>query len=59
MRPIAALVWRASLLVPAAVQAAEAETKGMPQLDFANPLTISHVVWLAIIFVSFYLLLSR
>ncbi len=32
---------------------------GMPQLDFANPLTISQVVWLAIIFVVLYLLLSR
>lgn len=37
-----------------------AESKGgMPQLDFANPLTISQVVWLAIIFVVLYLLLSR
>ncbi len=35
------------------------ETKGMPQLDFANPLTISQVVWLAIIFFTLYLLLSR
>ena len=29
----------------------------MPQLDFANPLTLSQVVWLAIIFLAFYLLL--
>jgi F-type H+-transporting ATPase subunit b len=35
------------------------ETKGMPQLDFANPLTLSQVVWLAIIFFTLYLLLSR
>jgi F-type H+-transporting ATPase subunit b len=32
---------------------------GMPQLDFANPLTTSQVVWGAIIFVTLYLLLSR
>jgi F-type H+-transporting ATPase subunit b len=32
---------------------------GMPQLDFGNPLTISQVVWLAIIFLVLYLLLSR
>jgi F-type H+-transporting ATPase subunit b len=31
----------------------------MPQLDFHNPLTISQVVWLAIIFFVFYRLLSR
>ena len=39
-------------------QAAE-KKGGMPQLDFANPLTTSQVVWLAIIFVVLYLLLSR
>ena len=31
----------------------------MPQLDFANPLTTSQVVWGAIIFVVLYLALSR
>lgn len=31
----------------------------MPQLDFASPLTISQVVWGAIIFTLLYLLLSR
>ena len=31
----------------------------MPQLDFANPLTTSQVVWGAIIFVVLYVLLSR
>lgn len=48
-------------LVSAAMAAAPAgESKGgMPQLDFANPLTISQVVWLAIIFLVLYLLLSR
>ena len=33
--------------------------EGMPQLDFANPLTKSQVVWGAIIFVALYLLMSR
>lgn len=31
----------------------------MPQLDFANPLTVSQVVWGSIIFVLLYVLLSR
>lgn len=30
----------------------------MPQLDFANPLTVAQVVWLAIIFFALYLLLD-
>jgi F-type H+-transporting ATPase subunit b len=38
---------------------ASALAEGMPQLDFKNPLTISQVVWLAIIFSVLYLLLSR
>jgi F-type H+-transporting ATPase subunit b len=42
------------LLAPAAARA-----EGMPQLDFANPLTTSQVVWGAIIFVVLYILLSR
>jgi F-type H+-transporting ATPase subunit b len=33
--------------------------EGMPQLDFANPLTLAQVVWLGIIFFALYLLLSR
>jgi len=44
----------ASLVLPTAAMA-----KGMPQLDFKNPLTFSQVVWGAIIFVALYLLLSR
>ena len=32
---------------------------GMPQLDFTTPLTISQVVWGAIIFVVLYIMLSR
>ena len=31
----------------------------MPQLDFANPLTVSQVVWMALIFLGLYLLLSQ
>ena len=48
------LLLAALLLLP---EAAEAE--GMPQLDFANPLTTSQVVWGAIIFVVFYVIASR
>ena len=48
----------AALLLPAAAQAAE-QSGGMPQLDFANPLTTSQVVWGAIIFALLYWLLSR
>jgi F-type H+-transporting ATPase subunit b len=32
---------------------------GMPQLDFANPLTLSQVWWGALIFIVLYVLLSR
>jgi len=45
----------ALLLLPTTAFAAE----GMPQLDFANKLTLAQVVWGAIIFVVLYLLLSR
>ena len=56
----AALVTALSLFSAAQAAAPAADKKGgMPQLDFANPLTISQVVWLAIIFVVLYLLLSR
>jgi F-type H+-transporting ATPase subunit b len=43
------------LLTPSAAFAAE----GMPQLDFGNPLVLAQVVWGAIIFFVFYLLLKR
>jgi F-type H+-transporting ATPase subunit b len=46
----------APAIAPAWAQ--EAPPKGMPQLDFGNPLTISQVVWLVIIFAVLYLLLS-
>jgi F-type H+-transporting ATPase subunit b len=42
------------LLLPAAAHAA-----GMPQLDFSTPLTISQVVWGAIIFIVLYVLLAK
>ena len=44
----------AALLLPAAARA-----EGMPQLDFANPLTTSQVVWGVIIFAVLYVLLAR
>ena len=50
MRPLLALL----LLLPVAARA-----EGMPQLDFANKLTTSQVVWGAIIFVVLYILASR
>ncbi|MBN8891500.1 MAG: hypothetical protein BGP12_19890 [Rhodospirillales bacterium 70-18] len=60
MRPIArfATTGLAFTLLSSAAFAAE-KKEGMPQLDFANPLTISQVVWLALIFIALYLLLSR
>jgi F-type H+-transporting ATPase subunit b len=57
MRGVATLAQAGFLLLSSAAMAEE--KKGMPQLDFANPLTISQVVWLAIIFFTLYLLLSR
>ena len=39
--------------------AAAPEKEGMPQLNFANPLTTSQVVWGAIIFALLYVMLSR
>jgi len=44
----------AGLMLPAAARA-----EGMPQLDFTTPLTVSQVVWGAIIFAVLYILLSR
>jgi F-type H+-transporting ATPase subunit b len=56
LRRIAAAA--AAALLPAVALAQEGETKGMPQLDFHNPLTISQIVWMAIIFFILYLLLT-
>ena len=44
----------AGVLLPAVARA-----EGMPQLDFANPLTTTQVLWGAVIFVVLYVLLSR
>lgn len=55
LRSPAALALAAFAMAPVAARAAE----GMPQLDFGNPLTVSQVVWLALIFVAFYLLLNN
>ncbi len=50
MRPLLA----ALLLLPTSAMA-----EGMPQLDFATPLTTYQVVWGAIIFIVLYILASR
>ncbi len=53
---------RARLILASAallLSAAGPEKEGMPQLNFASPLTISQVVWGAIIFVLLYFLLGR
>ena len=43
-----------AILLPGAARA-----QGMPQLDFANPLTLTQVGWGAVIFIVLYVLLSR
>ncbi len=58
MRPIG-LAAAACVSFFASVAVAAEAKKGMPQLDFGNVLTKSQVVWLAIIFVLLYLLLSK
>jgi F-type H+-transporting ATPase subunit b len=55
---VTAMAAAGALLFPCASFAQE-EPKGMPQLDFNNPLTIAQVVWLAIIFFALYLLLGK
>jgi F-type H+-transporting ATPase subunit b len=54
MRNRIACLTLAMLGLPGAAMA-----QGMPQLDFKNPLTTSHVVWGVLIFAVLYLLLSR
>lgn len=46
-------------LVGLAMMPADAMAEGMPQLDFTTQLTVSQVVWGAIIFVVLYIMLSR
>ena len=58
MRSLAGMSGLATVLLTSSAFAEEAK-KGMPQLDFHNPLTISQVVWLAIIFCVLYVLLSK
>jgi F-type H+-transporting ATPase subunit b len=53
--PAAALLLVAS---PLGVSPARAEV-GLPQIDFANPLTTSQIVWGVLIFLVLYILLSR
>ncbi len=45
-------------MVPALAWAQEPEGKGMPQLNFSNPLTVSQIVWMVIIFLALYVLLT-
>lgn len=60
MRRLNALLTAGSfLLLTSAAYAAEAVKALPPQIDFANPLTRSQVVWLFIIFFTLYLLLDR
>jgi len=58
MRPIGLLTAAAMSFATSVAMAAEAK-EGMPQLDFKNVLLKSQVVWLVIIFVVLYILLSR
>ena len=50
------VLWAGTSLL---LMAAGPEKEGMPQLNFKSPLTVSQVVWGAIIFVLLYVLLSR
>ena len=49
--------WLAVPLLMASARAAAAA--GMPQLDFANPLTLWQIVWGAVVFALLYVVLSR
>lgn len=60
--PKAGLLLKSGLLPAAGMLVASgprARAAGMPQLDFANPLTKWQVIWGALIFLLLYLLLSR
>ncbi len=58
MRGLKALASAGFVLLTSSAYAEEAK-KGMPQLDFADPLTTSQVIWLAVIFLALFLLLSN
>lgn len=58
MRRVSAIVAAGSFLLTSAAHAAEAAKAVPPQIDFANPLLLSQVVWLGMIFLALYLLLS-
>ncbi|WP_158805200.1 MULTISPECIES: F0F1 ATP synthase subunit B [unclassified Acidisoma] len=49
----------AAVCLPGSAWAQEEGSKTMPQMDFKNPLTASQVVWLVIIIVALYFILSR
>ena len=51
---IVPLIAAGLLILPSAAMA-----KGMPQLDFSTPLTLSQVVWGAIIFIVLFIMLSK
>src|SRR5579875_3524129 len=61
MKAMRKLLWAAPVfwaLSPASPALAEGG-EGMPQIAFGNPLTTSQVVWLAVIFAVFYVVLAR
>ena len=54
LRPLLPWALFCAIVLPGAARA-----QGMPQLDFANPLTLTQVGWGAVIFIVLYVLLSR
>ena len=58
IRPIAPLA-AGLIAIPAITISTGAMAKGLPQLDFADKLTLYQVIWGAVIFVVLYILLSR
>jgi F-type H+-transporting ATPase subunit b len=51
--------WIAIALIAALPEAAHAASGKLPQMDFANPLTLAQVVWMAIIMGVLYVLLRN
>jgi F-type H+-transporting ATPase subunit b len=58
VRRVSAIVAAGLFLLTSAADAAEAAKVVPPQIDFANPLLLSQVVWLGLIFLALYLVLS-